>query len=230
MTIGIIPARGGSKSIPGKNIKPLLGKPLIAYTIETALQCSLLDRVIVSTDDEEIANVARQYGAEVPFMRPEELALDTTPTLPVLQHAVSYIEETEGVVVDIVVLLDLTSPFRDVDDINACIQKLRKEYADSVITVCEAEHNPYFVMLRIENDRYVPLIKTEKPITRRQDAPKVYWINAAVYAIKRNVLMERNKIFTENTKVVIMPREKSVHIDHPLDFEIAEFLLKKGIL
>jgi len=231
MTVGIIPARGGSKGIPRKNIKSLLGKPLIAYTIKTALRCSLIDRVIVSTDDEEIANVARKYGAEVPFMRPRHLALDTTPTLPVLQHAVSYIEENEGVVLDTVVLLEPTSPLRDVGYIDACIQKLQAEDADSVVTVCEVEHNPYFVMLRIENGRYVPLIEPSEPVMRRQDAPKVYRLNGAVYAVKRDVLMERNEIFkTENTKVVIVPQEKSFSIDQPLDFEIVEFLLKKRIL
>jgi len=226
--IAIIPARGESKSIPRKNIKLLAGKPLIAYTIETALKCKLLDRIIVSTDDKEIAAISKKHGAEVPFMRPRELALDSIPMLPVLQHAVSYLEQNEKLHIDIVVLLQPTSPFREVSDIESCIKKLKKEKADSVVTVCEAEHNPYFVMMKFQDDNLVPLLKTEKPVTTRQDALKVYRLNGAVYAVKRDVLMNENKIFTDNTKAVIMPQEKSIDLDHPLDFEFAEFLIKKG--
>ena len=226
--IAIIPARGGSKSIPRKNIKLLAGKPLIVYTIETALKCKLLDRVIVSTDDEEIAAISKKHGAEVPFIRPRELALDTTPMLPVLQHAVSYLEQNEKLHIDIVVLLQPTAPFREASDIENCIEKLKNEKADSVVTVCEVEHNPYFVMMKFQDDNLVPLLKTEKPVTTRQDAPKVYRLNGAVYAVRRDVLMNENKILTDNTKAVIMPQERSIDLDRPLDFEFAEFLLKKG--
>jgi len=226
--IAIIPARGGSESIPRKNIKLLADKPLIVYTIETALECKLLERVIVTTDDEEIAAISKEHGAEVPFIRPRELALDTTPMLPVLQHAVSYLEQNEKLRIDIVVILQPTSPFREVSDIENCIKKLQNEKADSVVTVCEAEHNPYFVMMKFQNDNLVPLLKTEKPVTRRQDAPKVYRLNGAVYAVRRGVLMNENKIFTDNTKAVIMLHEKSIDLDRPLDFEFADFLMKKG--
>lgn len=225
--IAIIPARGESKSIPRKNIKLLAGKPLIVYAIETALKCKLLDRVIVSTDDEEIAAISKKHGAEVPFIRPRELALDTTPMLHVLQHAVSYIERNGKSNIDIVVLLQPTAPFREVSDIENCVKKLKNEKADSVVTVCEVEHNPYFVMMKFQNDNLMTLLKTEKPITRRQDAPKVYRLNGAVYAIRRDVLMNENKIFTDNTKAVIMPQERSIDLDRKLDFEFAEFLLKR---
>lgn len=225
--IAIIPARGESKSIPRKNIKLLAGKPLIVYTIETALKCKLLDRVIVSTDDEEIAAISKKHGAEVPFIRPRELALDATPMLHVLQHAVSYIERNGKSHIDIVVLLQPTAPFREVSDIENCVKKLKNKKADSVVTVCEVEHNPYFVMMKFQNDNLMPLLKTEKPITRRQDAPKVYRLNGAVYAIRRDVLMNENKIFTDNTKAVIMPQERSIDLDRKLDFEFAEFLLKR---
>ena len=227
--IAIIPARGGSKSIPRKNIKLLAGKPLIAHTIETALKCKLLDRVIVSTDDKEIAAISKKHGAEVPFMRPRELALDSTPMLPVLQHAVSFIEQNEKSHVDIVVLLQPTSPFREVSDIENCVKKLKNEKADSVVTVCEAEHNPYFVMMKFQNDNLVPFLTTEKPIIRRQDAPKVYRLNGAVYAVRRNVLMNENKLFTDNTKAVIMPQERSIDFNRQLDFEFAEFLIKRAL-
>ncbi|MBI2846552.1 MAG: acylneuraminate cytidylyltransferase family protein [Chloroflexi bacterium] len=225
--VAIIPARGGSKSIPRKNIQLLGGKPLIAHSIEKALKCPLINRVAVSTDDEEIAQIARKFGAEVPFIRPRELALDTTPMIPVLQHAVSTLEKTWSTRIDIVVLLSPPAPFREVSDIELCINKLIAEEADSVITVCEAEHNPYFQMVKFAGDRLVRLMKTRNPITRRQDAPKVYRLNDSIYAIKRDVLMEKGKILTENTRGVIMPMERSLDIDHPLDFEFADFLLRK---
>jgi len=227
--IAIIPARGESKGIPRKNIRLLAGKPLIVHTIETALKCKLLYRVIVSTDDKKIADISKKHGAEVPFMRPKELALDSTPMEPVLQHAVSHIEQNEKSHIDIVVLLQPTSPFRKVSDIENCIKKLKNEKADSVVTVCEAEHNPYFVMMKFQNDNLVPFLKTEKPITRRQDAPKVYRLNGAVYAVRRDVLMNENKLFTGNTRAVIMPQERSIDLDSQLDFEFAEFLIKRAL-
>jgi len=137
--LGIIPARGGSKSVPKKNIRLLAGKPLIAYTIETAQKCKMLDRTVISTDDDEIADVAKKYGGDVPFMRPEELALDSSPMVPALQHAVSFIEKNENVRVGMVVLLDPTSPFRRIEDIEECIKKLERENVDSVVTICEVE-------------------------------------------------------------------------------------------
>ena len=130
--------------------------------------------------------------------------------------------------VDIVVLLDPTAPFRSVQDIESCIKKLQETDVDSVVTVSETEHNPYFVMVELDKDDMKPLIKPKKEITRRQDAPVVYRINAGVYTMKRETLMEKNKIFTENTKVVIMPQERSIHIDHDLDFELAENFAQKN--
>lgn len=228
--LGIIPARGGSKSIPKKNIRLLADKPLIVHTIEVAKECKMLNRTVVSTDDVEIAEVAKKYGGDVPFIRPNNLSLDDTPMVPVLQHAVAFIENKDNIHVDVVVLLDPTSPFRRVEDIEACIKKINRDNADSVVTVCEVEHNPYFVMMELNDDRLVPLIKSDKVITRRQDAPDVYRFNAAVYAIKRDVLMNENKIITDNTMAVIMPQELSAHIDHEIDFEFAEYLMEKGML
>ena len=227
--LGIIPARGGSKSIPKKNIRLLANKPLIAHTIEVAKECKMLNRTVVSTDDGEIAEVAKKYGGDVPFIRPDNLSLDDTPMVPVLQHAVAFIENKDNVHVDVVVLLDPTSPFRRVEDIEACIKKIDRDNADSVVTVCEVEHNPYFVMMELNGDKLIPLIKSDKAVTRRQDAPDVYRLNATVYAIKRDVLINENKIITDNTMAVIMPQELSAHIDHEIDFEFVEFLIEKGI-
>lgn len=228
--LGIIPARGGSKSIPQKNIRLLAEKPLIAHTIEITQKCDILNRTIISTDDNEIAEVARKYGGDVPFMRPKELAMDDTPMIPVLQHAVSFVENEEKIHVDVIVLLDPTSPLRRVRDVEACINKLLNSDVDSVVTVCEVEHNPYFVMMELANDKLVPLIKNDTEISRRQDAPDVYRLNAAVYAIKRDVLMNESKIITDNTMAVMMPQDLSAHIDHAIDFEFVEFLIKKGIV
>lgn len=225
--VAIIPARGGSKGIYKKNIRMLREKPLLAYSIEKGLQCQLIDRVIVTTDDEEIARVAKEYGAEVPFLRPKELAQDTTPMIPVLRHAVTYLEKEENIHIDIIVLLSPPAPFREVSDIESCIKKLMEEEVDSVISVCETEHNPYFQMVEFRDNRIVRLLKEGKIITRRQDAPMVYRLNDSVYAIKRDVLMRENRILTDNTIGYVMPAERSLDIDHPLDFEFAEFLIQK---
>ncbi|MFQ5957521.1 MAG: cytidylyltransferase domain-containing protein [Candidatus Brocadiales bacterium] len=225
--LSTICARGGSKGLPQKNIRTLAGKPLIAHTIETALSCKRLNRVIVSTDDQEIAEISRQYGAEVPFLRPEELAGDNSSKWPVLQHAVKYLENKESTAVDIVVDLDPTSPLRKVSDIEECIDKLIDERPDAVITVYEAYKNPYFNMVEFRDGRAFLSKDAGRPITSRQDAPKVYSMNASVYAIWRDVLMSRDSLFTGNVKAVIMPPERSVDIDREIDFDFVEFLIKK---
>ncbi len=228
VVVAIIPARGGSKSIPRKNIKMLGGKPLIAYSIETALESEMVDRVIVSTDDSEIAEVAKKYGAEVPFIRPKELAQDNTPMLPVLQHAIKFLEGKEKLKVDYIVLLDPTTPFRTVEDMDACIKKIKETNADSVDSVCEYEHNPYFNgMLIKEKDKLVPLNKKHNRAGTRQEVPIVYRENAAVLVVKRDVLMKKNKLFTDNMRGVVMTQENSVNIDTPIDWEYAEFVMEK---
>jgi len=224
--IGIIPARGGSKGVPGKALRELAGKPLIAYTIEAAKASQRLDCAIVTTDDEAIADAARQFGADVPFIRPAELATDETPMLPVLQHAARWYEDNHGPV-KLVVLMDPTTPMRTASDIDNCIELAERMGADSVVSVCEAEHNPYFVMVELaEGDKMVPLMRPAKPISRRQDAPPVYRINAAVYAIRRDVLLNEGKIFTDNSIAYVMPEERSGHIDTEADFVMTEALVK----
>ena len=141
--VGVIPARSGSKGIPNKNIKPLAGRPLIYYTIQAGLESRLLNRLLVSTDSPEIEDIAKGYGAEVPFLRPAELAQDDTPRLPVVQHAARYLEKTEGYKPDIMVTLQPTSPLRRAEHIDAAIDMLISTKADRVLSVCEAEHSPY---------------------------------------------------------------------------------------
>jgi CMP-N-acetylneuraminic acid synthetase len=221
MILAVIPARSGSKSVKDKNIRPLGGRPLLAWSIKTALACKGIDRVIVSTDSDKYAQLAKFYNAEI-IMRPAKLASDEAPMVPVLQHA---LEKNPA---DLIILLDPTSPFRTVRDIDQCLEKIKEPETDSVVTVAVAEHNPYFIMGTIgPNDSWqYPLVKSGQPVTRRQSAPQVFQLNAAVYIIKPEVI-KSGKIFTSKTKAVVMPPERSVHIDTELDFKQAEFLLKE---
>lgn len=221
MILGVIPARSGSKSVKDKNIRPLGGRPLMAWSIRAAQACKKIDKIVVSTDSDKYAQLAKFYNTEV-IMRPPELATDETPMIPVLQHAL------EQYPADLLILLDPTSPFRTVKNIEACLEKITEPQTDSVVTVCEVEHNPYYVMCGIENNylKY-PVFKPEKELHRRQDAPKVYRLNAGVYVIKKNVLLS-GKIFTSKTRVVEMPQINSSHIDSELDFKYADWLIKDG--
>lgn len=225
--LGTICARGGSRGVPKKNLRPLCGKPLIAHTIETALRCETLDRVVVSTDDPEIREVALRYGAEVPFLRPAELAMDGAPKWPVLKHLVRTLQDHEGYTCDIVVDLDPTSPLREVTDIEACLRILVEERADVVITVYEAAKNPYFNMVEYEGDRVRLSKVSSRPIACRQDAPPVYAMNASIYVMWRTFLMEKDGIFDGATRAYVMPPERSVDIDRELDFEFVEFLARR---
>ncbi len=229
--LGTICARGGSKGVPGKNIKMLNGKPLIAYTVEQALKWDKLDKLIVSTDDEEIAGVARQYGAEVPFIRPKELAADNTGKLEVIRHAVKYLED-RGEVFDIVIDMDATAPLRKIEDLEGALNVFLQNDADNVYTVCEAHKNPYFNMVELDIDDKARLSKTcgEGQIFSRQTAPKVYDMNASIYIYKKDFLLRTKTIHSDNTMVYIMPQERSIDIDTPLDFKFVEFLLKEGVV
>lgn len=225
--IAIIPARGGSKGVPRKNIRLLAGKPLIAYAIETALASDLIDRVIVSTDDMEIADVARQYGAEVPFMRPRELAQDDSPEWLTWQHAVRMVWASEGdAKTDAFVCVSPTSPLRAVEDVNSCIRLLLNSDADMVITVKPAERNPYFNMVVLDEAGYARLvIPPGRPIHRRQDAPPVYDITTVAYAFRPQFVLSANSELEGRVKAVVVPAERALDIDTELDFRFAEFLL-----
>jgi CMP-N-acetylneuraminic acid synthetase len=226
--IGIIPARGESKGVPRKNIRALAGKPLIAYTIEVAFKSKMLNRVIVSTEDKEIAEIAKKYGAEVPFMRPKELAEDTTPMVPVLQHAVKFVESKEHIKFDYVVLLQPTAPLRLPEDIDNAIKKLIDTGADSVISVCRVDSIHPILMKKIVNDQLLPYCIEEKEGTRRQDyRPYAYKRSGAVYTAKRDVLMEKNSFWGEISRPYIIPTERSVGIDDEIDFKLVEILMKE---
>ena len=225
--VGAIFARGGSKGVPRKNIRLLAGKPLIAYAIETALASELIDCVIVSTDDAEIAGVAQQYGAEVPFMRPAELARDDSPEWLAWQHTIRTLEVTEGEPkMNVFVCIPPTSPLRAVEDVDACIQTLLESDADLVITVKPAERNPYFNMVVLDEQDYARLvIQPDKKTHRRQAAPMVYDMTTVAYAARPEFVLSADSMFEGKVKAVVVPAERAVDIDTELDFRFAEFLL-----
>lgn len=225
-TIITICARGGSQGVPGKNIRPLLGKPLIAWTIEQAVECSLAPGAIfVSTDDKDIAAVAREYGATVPFLRPAELATATAGKLPVIQHLVEWVE-MHIQPVDRIIDLDPTSPLRDVNDIHSCAALL-DDQTDVVITAYESDKNPYFNMVeRKANGFYERVCPPADEVVGRQLAPKVYAMNASIYVWHRRTLAP-SLWAHPRIRLHPMPRERSIDIDHPIDFELVELLMKK---
>lgn len=224
--VAIIPARGGSKGIPRKNVKLLCGKPLIAYTIEAALSSKCIGRVVVSTEDKEIAEVAGEYGAEV-IARPAELARDDTPSFLVCQHVIRYLEEIKNFYPDVVVVLQPTSPRRIVEDVDRAIEKFLEADCDTVVSVCEAEHPPHWTYT-LEGDRMKPVIPGGEKILRRQDTPKIYRLNGAVYVTRRDIIMNENRVLGNDTRAYIMPIERSIDIDTELDFQFADLLMKKG--
>ena len=223
---GIIPARGGSKSIPRKNIRLLCSKPLIYYTIREARKSDYLNLFVVSTEDKEIAEIASGYGAEV-IERPCELAQDDTPSLPVYQHAIRYLEGVRNFHPDIIVALQPTCPLRRAEDIDEAIKKLLETDCQSVVSVCEVEH-PLQWMYTLEGDKLKLVIEGGDKIIRRQDAPTVYRLNGAVYVTRRDVIMEQNRVWGDDTRAYIMPLERSVDIDSEIDFKLAEVLLKEN--
>jgi CMP-N,N'-diacetyllegionaminic acid synthase len=224
--LGIITARGGSKGIPRKNIRFLGAKPLLQYTAEAALGAKRLTRVILSTDDEEIAEVGRQCGLGVPFMRPSELARDETPTLPVLQHAVRELE-AEGESYDAICLLQPTTPFRRSEDIDACIELLAQSGAGCVMTVLPvpAEHNPHWVYFRNRDGLLHLSTGEETPIPRRQMLPLAYHREGSVYVTRRDILMEQNSLYGSSVAGHLVDSSRSVNLDTPGDWERAETLL-----
>jgi N-acylneuraminate cytidylyltransferase/CMP-N,N'-diacetyllegionaminic acid synthase len=227
MILATICCRGGSKGVPGKNIRDLKGKPLIAYTIASAKNTSLIDDLIISTDDERIADVAKQYGALVPFMRPADLASDTASKWPVFIHAVETYEQLTGKTVDYLVDLDVTVPLKNAQDINGAIElALNDTSVDVVITGYEPERNPYFNMMEVNKDGYAEIVKKgERPIVRRQDAPQVYSLTPAAYVVKKSALYEFEHWSKAKCKIYPIPRERAVDIDTEIDFRIVEFLM-----
>lgn len=225
--LGIITARGGSKGIPRKNLALLLGKPLLQYTAEAALAAASLSSVILSTDDEEIAELGRGFGLEVPFVRPKELAADDTPTLPVLQHAVTLLED-RGRNFDAICLLQPTSPLRRPEHIDGCVDLLFTRHADAVMTVLPVPHqyNPRWVYFQDQNGTLRISTGDNEPVTRRQDLPSAFHREGSVYVVRRDVLMNRNSLYGETVLGYPMDEADSINIDDPAHLRRAEELLQ----
>ena len=222
-TVAIIPARGGSKGIPRKNVKRLNGKPLIGYIIETALKVDEIDRVIVSTEDPEIVAVAKEFGAEVPFMRPEKLAGDEIGTLPVLQHAINYLETKENYKPDVIVLLYATSPMLSNSRIGEAIRLIKEKNFDSLLSVVE-DRGHYW----IENNEKYERLHPNNPKSRQFMKPLLKE-NGAIYITKRDFLMEKDEIVGGSIGFLVMEERETIDIDELLDFEIVEIIMSKRV-
>ena len=220
-------ARGGSKGVPNKNLRPLLGRPLLAHSLEQARASGLFDAIAVSSDSSEILAAARNYGADHLIERPAELASDTAPKLPAIRHCVTETERLTGHNFDTVVDLDATSPLREPQDIVNATAMLEDRRVSNVITGAPARRSPYFNLVEVGQDGIARLSKpSPRPIARRQDAPACYDMNASIYVWHRQSLFGSDTLFNPNTLLYVMPEERSVDIDSELDFMIVEHLMK----
>jgi len=222
--LGLLTARGGSKSLPRKNILSAGGKPLLAWSIEAAQQSKYIDRLVLSSDNEEIISVGKSYGCDVPFIRPDFLASDEASSYDVAIHALESIEEQ----FDILVLLQPTSPLRTEQDIDNCIDLSTK--TGSCVSIVESSKSPYWMYRVYEKDRMEPILNSEKAILRRQDSPKIYMLNGAVYAVNCQWLYKNGAFIGDQTVPYIMPYDRSLDIDNEQDFQIFKMIVNKKLL
>jgi CMP-N-acetylneuraminic acid synthetase len=221
-------ARGGSKGVKNKNILPIDGKPLIAHTLEQARQSQLFDYIVVSSDSDQILETAEQWGADILIKRPIELAGDTAAKIPVIRHAVLATEERVGKTFDIVFDLDATSPLRFVSDIIQSFEMFQQQQASNLITATPSRKSPYFNMVEVDQHEKVRLSKQrESHVVRRQDAPACYDMNASIYIWERASLFAHDSVFQDTTALYVMPEERSIDIDTPIDFELVRLILEK---
>lgn len=219
--LAIIPARGGSKGLPGKNIRPLAGKPLIVHTIEQAQRSRYIDRIVLSSDDPKIIEISREAGCDVPFVRPDELASDTATSMDVVFHCLKNVDNF-----DIVVLLQPTSPLRTAGHIDDCIESLLNEGVDTCISVAEVDKSPFWMFTTQEDGMLEPLF--EQTFSRRQDLPRTYEINGAVYVSPTKILARNGSFISAKTRGYVMTREQSIDIDTADDFSRAELLVARA--
>jgi len=230
--LAIITARGGSKGLPGKNIRLLAGKPLISYTIERALSAGpLLYEVLVSTDDKQIAEIARQAGAYVPFLRPEALSTDTASSLDVVQHAVEYVEKARDVTIDWSLILQPTTPLRTVNDIVSAVRLTESHDVDTIVSVYEVGHAHPGKAKKVNADGFLTPFLPDVPWqTRRQNlSPPAYLTNGGIYLTRRDVLWDKNSLIGDRVLPYMMPQERSVDIDDRIDFMLAEILMREQL-
>ena len=228
--LGLIPARGGSKGIPGKNITPLAGKPLLAYTCEAALGSRCLSRVLLNTDDPQIAEIGKQFGVEVPFLRTAHLAQDDTPILPVIQQTLEWLAEQDSYIPQAIMLLQPTSPLRRSAHIDAAIDIFNRKNADTVVSVLEVPHqfNPVSVMNLTKDGCLVPYYKGPM-ILRRQDKPAVFARNGPAVLVTRREVIKRGQLYGERVFPYLMGRIESLDIDEEIDIQIADYWLQKRL-
>lgn len=223
--LAIIPARGGSKGIPHKNIADLCGKPLIAYTIEEAKKSKYIDYVLISTDDEKIKEKAIEYGGNVPFIRPKNLSDDKSKSIDVVIHSIDYLKN-QGNLFDYVILLQPTSPLRNVNDIDEALEKVISSEYESLVSVSEVDENP-ILMGTIEENKFKKILNISGNNVRRQEFPKVYIYNGAIY-INSVEMLYREKVFVNDLTVpYVMPKERSMDIDEQMDLDIVELFIKE---
>lgn len=224
--LAIIPARGGSKGIPHKNIMKICKKPLIAYSIEAAKESKYIDYILVSTDDTCIKEVSLSYGAKVPFLRPDEISTDRAKSIDVVLHGIDYLKE-HNENFDYVILIQPTSPLRTSDDIDTAIESVIEANKDSLISVCECSENP-ILMRTIEKEKLKPVLEFNGDNLRRQELPTFYVFNGAIYINKVDMLQNKKQFVDENTMPFIMDSKKSIDIDNMIDAKIAEMILKEN--
>jgi len=224
--LAIVTARGGSKGLIGKNTKPLLGKPLIAWTIEPALNSRYIDKLIVSTDDEEIAEISKKLGAEVPFKRSEELSTDFAKSIDVILHAIKFFQSVNEHY-DLVFVLQPTSPLRTTEDIDSALEYYISKNADSVISVCEIDHHPAFSNTLPDDNLMTGFMRNEFINKNRFDLPRFYRMNGAIYIASTDLIISNKSFMGYKTYAFIMPKQRSVDINDEVDFMLAETILKQ---
>ena len=221
--LAVIPARGGSKGLPGKNIRELGHKPLIGWTIEAAMGSGVVDCTVVSTDCGQIAEISKYYGAEVPFIRPNDLSTDTASTADVVEHTLT----SMNVEFDIVILLQPTSPFRNSTHITEALRIYEGSAAPSLVSICESQKSPYWFFSLEKNGLIAPILKDEKQFERRQDLPKTYVLNGAIYVVDVELFLTAKKFVYEETVAYLMDSECSIDIDCLMDFNLAQLMLNE---
>lgn len=226
----VIAARGGSKGIKNKNIRPLAGKPLIAHTIQQAVRWAKATDIICSTDSKKIAEIAKRYGAAIPFIRPESLSTDNVGKTEVVRHALARCEDLYKKTYDIVVDLDATAPIRKISDLDNCLEFFKEKKPKTLFSVVKSRRNPYFNMVEEKKDGRVALCKSlEKPIMARQNAPSVYDLNSSIYFYRRDYLLDRanTTVISDDTHFYVMDEVSAFDIDREIDFKFVEFLMKE---
>jgi CMP-N,N'-diacetyllegionaminic acid synthase len=224
--LGLIPARGGSKGLPKKNVLPLSGKPLIAWTIEQAKSSKYIDKIVVSTDDNEIAEIARKYGAHIPFLRPAAIATDSAKTMDAILHAIDWLGNMKESY-DLLIVLQPTSPLRNSGDIDNAVELLFSKKAKTIVSVCEVEHHPYLSNVLPGDNCLKDFLRPEAINRNRQELPPYYRLNGAIYLSYCEHLLKEKNFFGVESYAYVMPKERSIDINDKIDFRLSELLLSK---